>query len=461
MEYFAIEQENNLVSEYIPGARYTAVKLLSRYERSDSYIDKLLAYELGNSELTPQDKGLLTEIVNGVIRWKLKLDWILTGFYHGDYQKCLNIVKNAMRVALYQILFLNRIPVPAAINESVEIVKKIQGIKTAAIVNGVLRNISRNIENVRYPERTDDVIYYFSIIYSHPKWMIKRWVERLGEAQTEKMLFTNNRRPYANIRINTYKATFEIVIDYLKENGMEYYVSHYMKHSILLKSPRKDITQTELFSEGLITAQDTSASLAASLAAPKPGDTVVDLCAAPGGKSFFLAEAMKNTGKVYAIEKYPSKLRFIEEGAERMGFDCIETITEDARTVTLPEQVDIVFADVPCSGLGTLSKKPDIKWKREPEDILALVKIQRAILENAARLVKPGGALVYSTCTIEPEENVENIVWFLNAYPEFEIDPAENYLSHDLCSDGFMQTYPHIQNMDGAFAARLVKKQTS
>lgn len=458
MEYFAVEQENNSVAEYITGARYTAVKLLSRYERSDSYIDKLLAYELSNAELSPQDKGLLTEVVNGVIRWKLKLDWILTGFYHGDYQKCLNIVKNAMRVALYQILFLNRIPVPAAINESVEIVKKIQGIKTAAIVNGVLRNISRNIENVRYPEKSDDVIYYFSIIYSHPKWMIKRWIDRLGENQTEKLLFTNNRRPYTNIRINTLKSNFDFVIDYLKESGIEYYVSHYMKHSILLKTPRKDIAHTELFTDGMITIQDTSATLAASLTAPKPGDTVVDLCSAPGGKSFYIAELLQNQGKVYAIEKYPSKLRFIEEGSERLGITCIESVTDDARTVTLPEQADIVFADVPCSGMGTLSKKPDIKWKREPEDIILLVKLQRDILENAATLVKPGGVLVYSTCTIEPEENSENIMWFLQNHPEFEIDPAENYLPMDLCSDGFMQTYPHIQNMDGAFAARLVKK---
>ena len=198
--------------------------------------------------------------------------------------------------------------------------------------------------------------------------------------------------------------------------------------------------------------------MAAFLAQPKEGWTVLDLCAAPGGKSFFLAEQMNDKGKVIAVDQYKSKLSFIDEGSERLGLTSITTVLADATTLELDEQVDLVFADVPCSGLGTLSKKPDIKWKREREDITILADTQKKILDSAVKFLKPGGVLIYSTCTTEPEENIDNIKWFLEKYPEFEIDPAEKYLPIDVCKNGFMEIYPHIHYIDGAFAARLIKK---
>lgn len=462
-EHLKNTQENNNNQEdeeyrELSGARHSAVKILSRYERSDSYIDKLLDNEFRTGQLSQADKNLLNELVHGVIRWRAKLDWVLIGFYRGDFLKCLNVVKNAMRVALYQIMFLDRIPTPAAVNESVEIVKRIQGEKTAGIVNGVLRNIARNLENIRYPKSEDDIIYYFSIIYSHPRWMVKRWVERFGEKQAEKLLFVNNRRPYNTIRVNRLKATVEEIKNVLRQNEMYFFVSRYLSQSITVKSNRPAIPSLEIFREGKITIQDTSASLAAKLASPKEGMTVVDACAAPGGKSFYLAEQMNDKGRVIAIDKFKSKLRFIEEGAERLGLQSIETLCEDATNLQLDEPVDMIFADVPCSGLGTLSKKPDIKWKRELEDIKALVNLQRKILESLAKWIKPGGTLVYSTCTIEPEENIENIKWFLSKHPEFELDPAEKFLSAEVCNNGVLEVYTHIHQIDGAFAARLIRK---
>jgi 16S rRNA (cytosine967-C5)-methyltransferase len=450
--------DNNEPSGYFIGVRGAAVKILSRFERSDAYLDKLLNNELVNRDFNQMDKGLLTELVNGVIRWRWKLDWVLTGFYQGDYLKCLNVVKNSLRVGLYQILFLTKIPVSAAVNESVEIVKKIQGEKTAGLVNAVLRNIARNIENVRYPEREEDLQYYLSVFYSHPRWMVKRWLDRFGEQQAEALLSANNRRPFIPIRVNLMKASAEQIIQYFNENDISYFVSRYLPQSIIIKSPRLDIKSLRIFTDGIITIQDTSAALAAKLANPQPGQRVLDLCAAPGGKSFFLAELMKNQGRVIALDKYPSKLRFINEGAQRLGLDIINTKAEDASNVIFEEQFDIVFADVPCSGLGTISKKPDIKWKREREDIPQLQAIQRRILINAVNHVKPGGTIVYSTCTIEPEENTDNIKWFLETFPNFELDLAEKYLPSEVCKDGFLQTFSHIHYIDGAFAARLVKK---
>ncbi len=439
-------------------ARYHAVKLLNRYDRSDSYIDKLLSHELRNESLSSQDKALMTEIINGVIRWRGKLDWILTGFYHGDYQKCLNLVKNAMRIAVYQIMFLNRIPIPAAINESVEIVKTIQGDKTAAIVNGVLRNIARNLDNIRYPERGDDEIYFISVMFSHPKWMTKRWIERYGLREGEKLLDANNQRPYVAVRVNNLLSNPEEIRTIFEQHNVSFRLCEHNESSLLLDSPKYDLTASDLFRSGKITIQDPAAAIVAQLANPKAGDFVLDLCAAPGGKSFILAELMQNEGKIIALDKHESKLRFINEGAERLAISIIKCDTGDATEYTSEELADMVIADVPCSGLGTISKKPDIKWKREPEEITKMVVLQRNILENAGKLVKAGGVLVYSTCTTEPEENEENVRWFLEQHPEFTLDNAENHIDENLCKDGFYVSLPHITAMDGAFGARLVKK---
>ncbi len=438
-------------------ARYNAVKLLNRYDRSDSYIDKLLARELKNESLSHQDKALMNEIINGVIRWRAKLDWILTGFYHGDYQKCLNLVKNAMRIAVYQMLFLNRIPIPAAINESVEIVKVIQGDKTAAIINGALRNIARNLENIRYPERGDDEVYFISVIFSHPKWMTKRWIERFGLREAEKLLEVNNERPYVPIRINTLKSNIKEIKSIFDAHKVAYRICKYNENSILLDSPKYDISASELFRTGKITIQDPAATLAATLANPKLDDYVIDICAAPGGKSFILAELMQNKGKILALDKHESKLRFIVEGAERLGIDIIKTDTGDASEYSTETLADIVLADVPCSGLGTIAKKPDIKWKREQEDIPKLASLQYQILSNASKLVKPGGAVIYSTCTIEPEENEDIINRFLSENQNFSIENAEKFISPELCQDGFYYSLPHKSRIDGAFAARLIR----
>lgn len=449
---------NELSEQSLSGPRYVAVKLLSRYERSDSYIDKLLDYEHKNADLNSMDKALLHEIVNGVIRWKGKLDWVLTGFYRGDYQKCLNIIKNAMRVGLYQIMFLNKIPVHAAIDESVEIVKRIQGDKTAGIVNAVLRNIVRNYDKIRYPVIEDDIVYYLSTYYSHPKWMVKRWLERFGEQDTTELLLSNNNRPYLPLRINTLKTNSDSVFAYLDDRKVKYNKFELLKSSFSLRTLKGNVINSDLFKNGEITVQDPSATFAARLAAPKEGDFIIDLCAAPGGKSFCLAEQINDNGTIHAVEKYSSKLRFIEEGAARLGLTSIHTETEDATTYKSDKKADLVFADVPCSGLGTLTKKPDIKWKRDIDDIPKIVTLQKAIMKNAAELVADGGVLVYSTCTIEPEENTDMIEWFLKEFPDFILDPAENYLPEEICKDGYMQTYPHTHGFDGAFAARLVKK---
>jgi len=435
-------------------ARGVAVKLLSRYESSDSYIDKLLDGELRRSDLSPADRALVTELVNGCVRWQARLDWILTGFYHGEFTKCLPLVKNAMRIALYQMLFLSKIPPPAAINESVEIVKQFKGDRHAGIVNGVLRNILRNVTNIRYPDRAENEILHLSVHSSHPQWMVRRYVERFGGEEADALLHANNHRPMITLRVNTLKATLDFIESELEQANIKYEVSPVHDTSVLITSLR-DLRTVKAWTEGYVTVQDASASLAVRLADPKPDTTVYDLCAAPGGKSIYAAELMQNRGKVVSLELYDSKLRFIRENAERTGITIIEPLQGDAREYQPKELADVVLVDAPCTGLGTLSKKPDIKWRRSLDDVRKMSQRQLEILDHAATLVKPGGVLVYSTCTIEPEENVDVIRAFLADHPAFEVEPAENFIAPEVCQDGFMQTFPHKHKTDGAFAARL------
>jgi 16S rRNA (cytosine967-C5)-methyltransferase len=457
-------QENNLINNNasahydepvsVNPSRLAAVKIITRFERSDAYIDKLMFKEMKDGNLSPHDKALLKELVNGVIRWRWKLDWVLTGFYRGDYLKCLNVIKNALRVGLYQILFLDKIPVHAAINEAVETVKRIQGEKIAGVVNGVLRNISRNIQNIRYPVYEEDHVYFYTIMESHPRWMIRRWFEIFGEENTVKLLIANNERPNTVLRVNSKKANINDIKKELGDKDIFYEISPYLEDSLLIKSRGVNISALDMFTNGLVAVQDTSAALATKLSHAKPGDKILDLCAAPGGKSFGLADQTNDSAEIIAVDKYPSKLRFIEEGAERLGLTSIKTMEADVLDSENKNAFDVVFVDAPCSGLGTLARKPDIKWKRDKDDIPLIVNTQKEILEKANLLVKPGGILVYSTCTIEPEENEKIVMAFIELHPEYEIDPADKYLPGAVCSNGFMQTFPHLHGMDGAFAAR-------
>jgi 16S rRNA (cytosine967-C5)-methyltransferase len=458
MEENSLDNQVNNPEPFFSGARGVAVRILSRFERSDAYLDKLLDYEFRTGNLSALDKSLMTEILYGVIRWRGKLDFVLNGFYHGDYMKCLNLVKNALRTALYQILFLDKIPIPVAINESVELIKKIQGEKIAGIVNGVLRNIARNIDNIRFPIKDDDPIYYLTVMESHPRWMVRRWVQRFGVEKAEALMELNNRRPNTAIRVNTLKTKIDEIKEILKEREIEFETSPYLSDSLIITGSKIKVPALDLFKSGFITIQDISASMASKLADARPGMKILDMCAAPGGKSMYMAEAAQDKAEICAIDKYSVKMDIIQESADRMGIKSINVACEDAMEFQSEAHYDIVFVDAPCSGLGTLAKKPDIKWKREREDIYKLADTQKGILRNAAALVKVGGAIIYSTCTIEPEENMDNVNWFLKEFPEFEIDPAENYLPAEVCADGAMQTFPHEHGIDGAFAIRLIKK---
>jgi len=450
---FKLGSDTNLYA----GARGISVKILNRVDRTDAYLDKLLEIEIKNSELSSKDKALLFEIVHGVIRWLGRIDWVLNGFYKGQFSKCIPNVKNSMRVALYQILFLDRVPDHAAVNESVDFVKKLQGEKSANLTNAVLRNIIRNQKGIRYPNRDEDVVGYYSAYYSHPSWMVKRWIKRLGEEETEKLLIANNQKPSHTVRVNNLKTDISELKSLLKSVDLNFSEGKFLNEYLQLSS-LTNITNWEYFQKGYFSIQDESTGFSCKALDPKPGMKILDLCAAPGGKSAFLADMMKNEGEIVALDKFESRLEIFNKNVKRLGITNIRPIVKDA--IDFDENdFDGILADVPCSGLGTLTKKPDIKWKKDFGDIRKLNKIQLALINKAGSLLKVGGTLVYSTCTIEPEENIKIVQQFLEKHNNFKLVSLHEQFNATLLDEhGCIQTLPSKHKIDGAFVAKLIRK---
>lgn len=452
--------EESLQPERSPlyeGVRGLSIKILNRIDRTDAYLDKLLEIEIKNSELAGVDKALLFEIVHGVIRWLGRIDWILNGFYKGQFSKCIPNIKNAMRVALYQILFLDKIPDYAAVNEAVEFVAKFQGQKSADLTNAVLRNIIRSKDAIRYPDPEEDLTAYFSAFYSHPSWMVKRWLNRYGREFTEELLKANNQKPSLTLRVNQLKTSIDEMKSLLQSVNLSFSPGKYLPEFLRL-TKLTNITDWNYFAKGYFSVQDESTGFACRLLDAQPGMRVLDLFSAPGGKTAFVADAMKNEGEIVAVDKYESRLSILNKNLQRLGVKNVTTINSDAMEYEDEKLFDRVLIDAPCSGLGTLTKKPDIKWRKDLMDIRKLAVFQYEYLTKGASLLKPDGILVYSTCTIEPEENAEVVEKFLNTHPNFKLVNTNGIFDDSLItSSGFTQTFPNLHGIDGAFAAKIMR----
>jgi len=451
-----IKIESHSIKNLYQGVRGLSIKILNRIDRTDAYLERMLDNEMKSTELSGPDKALLYEIVHGVVRWQGRLDWILNGFYKGTFSKAIPNLKNALRVALYQVLFLDRVPDYAAVNEVVEFVKKLQGQKPADLVNAVLRNIIRNKNSIRYPNPDEDPVGYLSAYYSHPSWMVKRYLERFGREDTEKLLIVNNEKPFLTLRINALKTKPEEFKTLLESVGLKYKQGDYLPEFFKLQN-LTNITAWEYYSKGYFNIQDESAGLACRLLDVHEGLRVLDMCAAPGGKTAYISALMHSRGEVVAIDRFESRLKLLHRNMTRLDVDCVRTVVADANDYKdLP--FDRVLVDTPCSGTGTLSKKPDIKWRKDLFDIRNLNVLQSKLINKAASLVKVGGIVVYSTCSIEPEENYEIVRKFLDENPNFKFESAKGKFPDEIIDEnGCIQTLPHIHKTDGAFAARFVR----
>ena len=437
--------------------RQLAIKILRRIEKTDAYVDIIIDNELQKSKLSRNEKGFVNELVNGTLRWRGKLKWLIVQFYDGKYKKCPSNIKYILEVTLYQLLHLYNIPDYAAINEGVLLAKKLNGNYWARKVNGILRSIIREKQQLAYPDINYNAAEFIAVKYSHPQWLVERWINRYGVEDTQKLCEANNQTPEISLRVNRITISTQKLQNILLKEKIEVRQPGYLSEFLKVKK-LPNLSKYKPFQQGLFSIQDESAGLVAHLVDPKPGELIVDLCAAPGGKTTHIAELAANKCYILANDLYFNRLLLIRQNIKRLGLQNINLLNADAAKY-LNVKADKVLVDAPCSGFGVLSKRSDLRWKRTSLQVEQVIKVQLQVIAAAALLVKRGGTLVYSTCTIEPDENENIINNFLIKNPNFIIDNPVNYVSKKLISNGkYIYTYPHIHNMDGSFAVRLIKR---
>nr|WP_263328041.1 16S rRNA (cytosine(967)-C(5))-methyltransferase RsmB [Neobacillus sp. Marseille-Q6967] len=440
--------------------RETAMELLTTIEKNQSYSNLLLNSTIEKNKIAPIDVGLLTELTYGTIQRRMALDYFLKPFIKNP-KKLENWVLQLLRLTLYQMIYLDKIPDRAAIFEAVEIAKKRGHKGISGMVNGVLRSIQR--EGIPSLEEVADPVERLSIETSHPMWLVIRWVNQFGFDKTKQMCETNLTAPLQTARVNLTKTSIRECIEDLDEEGFHIEKSPVIPEAI--RSLKGNLAHSRAFKNGLITIQDESSMLVSYALGAQENETVLDACAAPGGKSTHIAEQMQNTGKVISLDLHDHKVKLINDNAERLGLKNIKTFTMDSRKAGEEfeeESFDRILLDAPCSGLGVLRRKPDIKYTKKEQDVYQLSTIQQNLLESVGVLVKKGGILVYSTCTVDKEENETTVKGFLAKHPEFEPDVSFKTRMPEavqpLITDEFLQIYPQDFGSDGFFIAVLRKK---
>lgn len=434
-------------------ARDTALKVLIACRTHGAWADAALKAQLARDQLSPQDAALCSRIVYGVTQNRLLLDFYLAAYCSQKPDHLQPPLLDILRLGAYQILFLDKVPDRAAVSEAVELAKRSGRGQAAGLVNAVLRKLSQN-KNALPPIPDRDEAKFLSIRYSHPKWLVKRLLELLGREEAEAFLAADNTAAPLTVQVNPLKTTPEKLTAELEALGVRV-TPHAWVPGCLELFGTGDLTALEPFQAGHFLVQDGAAALAARAAAVTPGQRVLDVCAAPGGKSFGAAFAMEDRGEILACDLHENKLKRIQDGARRLGLTSIRTAAADGREFR-PEweaAFDTVLVDAPCSGLGIIRKKPDTRYKKA-DDLFTLPVVQQAILDNACRYVKPGGVLVYSTCTILPEENQQVTDAFLAQHRDFSREdlPLPDQAGQ---ADGQVTLWPHRHDTDGFYICRM------
>jgi 16S rRNA (cytosine967-C5)-methyltransferase len=438
--------------ESVSPARYLALEQLERVSHDDAFVERLVSDD-ADDRARRQARDLLA----GVTRQRRWLDFVLAEAYNDDYDSMESRLREILRLGLYEMLFQST-PTRAVVHQYVELAKQTLRPGAGNLVNAILRTIDRDREHIPNPD-TGDEAEDLAIRYSHPTWMVRRWVDRYGIDEALDLLEWNNRRPMYSVRVNPLRTTRDDVEVWLDEEGVVFTDSPYIEDYLRLKR-LQPLVQEGLLDDGHVSVQDESAGLIVQLLDPQPGDTIVDGCAAPGGKTMAIAARLQGEGTIHAVDVKEERTGLVEESAEAQGAtDVITTETAELQEVAVRDdapQADRVLLDVPCSGLGVLAKRADLRWQRSPEDLDELMALQDDLLDAAAKMVTPGGVLVYSTCTIEPEENEARVEAFLDRHPDFSVESAADFVPEDVVSEnGYLTTLPHRNRTDGAFAARL------
>jgi len=439
-------------------AREVALKIINDVVNNNAYANIALAREINRQKLSDQDRRFITELVYGTIKAKATLDWMISFYINRPIDKIAPVILNILRIGMYQMFFLSKIPVSAACNQAVELTKKYGHLGTVKFVNAVLRNAGRTPEKIVYPDKQKQIVKFLALTYFHPEWLVSRWVKRLGAEGAEELCRINNMTPLLCLRTNTLKNTRDELLTILEGEGFIAEPSTWTPEGIVCHSSPALSTLKSLH-EGLFQIQDESSMLVAHVLGSQPGEFIIDACAAPGGKSTHIGALMQNKGHILSIDIHEHKLALIQENAQRLGISIIETALLNATTIGSQYlgKADRVLVDAPCSGLGVLRRKADSRWRKEESMLQELPILQKAILHSAADCVKVGGILVYSTCTTEPEENQAVVESFLHDRQDFVLQKTSSFLpalGHDA---DMVQLWPHIDHVDGFFIARLTR----
>jgi 16S rRNA (cytosine967-C5)-methyltransferase len=430
------------------------LQILHAVETRDAFSDKLLQARFRETPLSKRDRDLIVQIVKGTLRWRGRIDWILDRFLHQGMESLSPWARNTLRLGAYQILYLDRVPPHAATHESVRLASRYGHAAIAGLVNAVLRRICEEDREALLAGPEGDSVDALAVRYSHPEWIVARWVDRWGRDEAIRIMEADNASRGVTLRVNTLRTTLEELQEVLRAEGVD---TRHGTHSPLTLVADSDLSPRDLesFRRGLFTVQDEAETLVSQLLSPEAGEAVIDLCAGPGGKTTQLAEAMGDRGLVLACEPRWPRVRKIREGADRLGLSSVLAVQADGLDISLSEPVDRVLVDAPCSGLGVLGKRADARWRKRPEMIEESADLQRRLLDAASRLIRPGGVLVYSVCSFEPEETDQVVQTFLDAHPDFELEPAERWLPPSVVENGVMRLLPSQYGTDGAFAARF------
>ena len=439
-------------------AREAALKGLRAVHQDGAYANVAMAQILRREKLSDADRRLATELVYGVIKAGDTIDWMVSRYVTRPLATIAPVILEILRLGVYQLFFLDRIPPSAACNEAVNLAKKHGHKGTAGFVNAVLRTAVREPERAKFPEGKGREIERLALVSQHPEWLVRQWVKTFGWAEAQALCAFNNEPAVLSLRTNTLKIQRDELLEKLRAVGVAAEPSSWTPEGILCRG-HGALDDMEALREGLFQVQDESSMQVAHVVAPLPGEFVIDACSAPGGKTTHLAALMKNQGRIIAADIYPAKLARVEENAARLGVKVIETLCCDAREIgdRYAGQADRLLLDVPCSGFGVLRRRADARWRKTPQEIAALPALQRAILAGAAPAIKTGGILVYSTCTIQAAENEEVVTSFLAQHPEFSLETTGDFLPLQKRSETMVQFYPQREKIDGFFMARLRK----
>ncbi len=427
--------------------------MLYRVDSTGAYSTLLLHHALARAGLQPADAALATEIVQGTLRWQARVDWTLSGVLRHPLADLPPRIRAILRSAVYQLLFLSRVPPHAVVHDAVSLARAHGHAGVAALVNAVLRQVAAREERPLPQEPVERI----AVEHSHPRWLVERWVRRLGPDQTVDLCRANNAAPPVTVRVNVLARDPEEVASQLASAGVQVRPT-VLPEGLILAGPAEP--RRRLVEEGVLTIQDLGAMLVTHLLDPRPGETVIDACAAPGGKTTHIAERQADRGRVIACDLHAGRLEVVRRRARAAGLRSIEAVVADARVLgqRWPGQADRVLLDAPCSGLGVVRRRPEIKWRVQPSDLPLHAGRQLELLAGACGAVRPGGVLLYSVCTTEPEEGPEVVARFLRAHPDFVPDPdlpIPGGLPRGGDPPGALTLWPHRHGTDGFYIARM------